>query len=142
MKKILSILLLLSVTFTVSAQSTSPRWGNGANNDNTGRNLNYSYKTITEVAGADSATLTPSAFWTVVRVALTDSFYFKSPVVTKSYAGDNLRIIASGASGTKIKFAGTNFVTAGTATLSTSGRSVISLIFDGAKWVEAGRVTQ
>ena len=142
MKKLLSILILLTVTFTVTAQSTSPRWGNGANNDNTGRNLNYSYKTVTDAAGSDSTILNPNAYNTIVRIALTDSFYFKSPNVTRSYAGDNLTIVASGVSGNKVKFAGTNFISSGTATLSTLGRSVITFIFDGAKWVERGRLTQ
>jgi len=142
MKKLFLGLFLFAVTFTVSAQSTSPRLGTGANNDNTGRALNYNYVTVTDASGNDSKTLVPSAYSTVVRVALTDSITFASPTVTKSYAGDNLRIVASGASGTKVKFGSTNFISAGTATLSTGGRSVITFIFDGAKWVEAGRVTQ
>jgi len=142
MKKLFFILVLAIAAFSVNAQSTSPRWGTGANNDNTGRALTYSYKSITDAVAADSTTINPNAYTTIYRVALVDSVYFKSPVVTRSYAGDNIVVVASGASGTKVKFAGTNFITAGTATLSTSGRSVITLIFDGAKWVEKGRVTQ
>ena len=141
MKKILFVLLTF-VAFNVNAQSTTPRWGSGAGNDNTFRTMTLNYKSITDAAGADSIALNPSAYSSVVRLALVDSFYFKSPVVTRSFAGDNLTIIASGASGKKVKFAGTNFISAGTATLSTGGRSIISFIFDGAKWVEASRVTQ
>lgn len=142
MKKLISFLFVLFAFVAVNAQSTKPRFGIVAGDDNTGRVLTYAYKTITEVAGADSTALYPNAFHTIVRVALTDSFYFKSPVVTKSFAGDNIVIVASGASGTKLKFAGTNFISAGTATLSSLGRAVIRFIFDGAKWVETGRLVQ
>ena len=136
-------MLLIAASFTaVNAQSTLPRWGTGANNDNTGRVLTYAYKSITDAAGADSTQLVNTAYSTTVRVALVDSFYLKSPVVTKSYTSDRLVIIAVGASGTKLKFAGTNFISAGTATLSTNGRAVISFVFDGAKWVEDGRYVQ
>lgn len=138
------ILFAIAVLFSAAsmAQSTAPRWGSGANNDNTGRSFSYKFVTLTEVAGTDSITLNPNANKTIYRVALTDSFYFKSPTVTRSYAADELVIVASGASGTKLKFAGTNFITAGTATLSSLGRAVITMIFDGAKWVEKSRVVQ
>lgn len=135
-------MLLIAASFAVNAQSTSPRWGTGANNDNTGRVLTYAYKSITDAAGADSTQLVNTAYSTTVRVALVDSFYFKNPNVTKSYASDRLVIVASGASGTKLKFNNTNFISAGTATLSTNGRAVISFVFDGAKWVEDGRYVQ
>lgn len=142
MKKFISFLFVLFAFVAVNAQSIKPRFGTVPGDDNTGRVLTYAYKTVTEVAGADSTLLVPSAWQTIVRVSLADSIYFKSPVVTKSYAGDNIVIVASGASGTKVKFAGTNFISAGTATLSTSGRAVIRFIFDGAKWVETGRLVQ
>lgn len=135
-------MLLIAASFGVQAQSTSPRWGTGANNDNTGRVLTYSYKSITDAAGADSIQLVNTTYSSTVRLALVDSFYFKSPVVTKSYASDRLYIVVSGASGTKVKFANGNFISAGTATLSTNGRAVINFIFDGAKWVETGRYVQ
>lgn len=142
MKKVFALATAILIVAASFAQSTSPRYGTTPNKDNTGRTLTYAYVAPTDAAGADSTTLNPNAFQTVVRVALTDSFYFKSPVVTRSYAGDLIRIVASGASGTKVKFAGTNFQTAGTATLSSGGRAVITLVFDGAKWVEAARVVQ
>lgn len=142
MKKFILFLFALVAAFAVNAQSTSPRFGTVPGDDNTGRVITYKYQTVTDAAGADSTTLRPSAGVTIVRVALTDSLYFKSPNVKASYAGDILRVVASGASGNKVKFAGTNFITAGTATLSSSGRAVVSLIFDGAKWVEFARVVQ
>lgn len=142
MKKLLFILAAMVAIFAANAQSTTPRWGSGPNNDNTGRVLTWNFKSITDAAGADSTTLVPGAYNTTVRLALTDSFFFKSPSVKQSFAADVLTIVASGASGTKVKFAGSNFISAGTATLSTLGRAVVTFIFDGAKWVEQSRVVQ
>lgn len=142
MKKFILFVLIAFIGFASNAQSTSPRFGSGANNDNTGRVLTYKYTTIVDAAGADSTTIVPNAWQTIYRVAAVDSIYFKSPSVKQSFAGDNVVIVVSGASGKLVKFAGTNFISAGTATLSSGGRAVIKFIFDGAKWVEASRVVQ
>lgn len=142
MKNFILSFVAIFAFVAVNAQSTSPRFGTTASSDNTGRVLTYKYQSISDATGADSALLVPSAYNTTVRLTLTDSFYFKSPSVKQSFAGDGMEVVASGASGTKVKFAGTNFQSAGTATLSTGGRAVISFIFDGAKWVESGRVVQ
>lgn len=146
MKKFL-FALMLGITMMMAcndtnAQSTSPRFGTTAGRDNTFRPLKLAYTTLTDAAGADSTTLVPTRFDNVYRVAMTDSLYFKSPTVTNCYAGDRMTIIATGDSGDKLKFAGTNFITAGTATLSSSGAAVINLVFSGAKWIEASRVVQ
>jgi hypothetical protein len=143
MKKFIFVLSIIACAFGVNAQSTSPRFGTSAGMDNTGRVLTYAYKTVTDASGADSTTLNPNAWKTIVQVALTDSVYFKSPIVTRSYAGDQLVIVASSStSGKKVKFAGTNFISTGTATTSTGLRAVIQFIFDGAKWVETCRTVQ
>ena len=142
MKKILFILVFAFTSIISNAQSTSPRFGTTPGNDNTGRVLTYAYKSATDAAGADSLYLIPSAYRTIVRIALTDSFTMKNPSVVRSYAGDNIVIVASGASGKKLKFTGANWLSTGTATLSSVGRAVISFIFDGAKWVEVDRTVQ
>jgi hypothetical protein len=144
MKK-LFIVLLAFVSVTASAQSTTPKFGVTPGTDNTGRVLNYAYKAITDAAGADSTVLVLSMYSSIVKVALTDSFCLKSPTVKNSNVGDRLTIIATGASGSKLKFvtASSNWIVASSsATLSTNGRSVINFVFDGAKWVEEARVTQ
>jgi hypothetical protein len=141
-KAILALVLCFSVALA-SAQSTTPRFGTVPGRDNTYRVLTNSYASFTDVAGNDGTAVTPATFNNVYRVALLDSFTFTQPVVTKSKAADNITIIASAASGTpKLKFSGSNWVTAGTATLSTGLRAVITFIFDGAKWVESSRVVQ
>jgi len=143
MKKAILFLFVSLITLAGYSQSTSPRFGTASNADNTGRVLTYKYVSITDATGADSVIATPNAWETIYRVVLKDSLTFKQPVITTSYAGDNITIIASAASGTPfLKFSGSNWVTAGTATLSTGLRAVIRLRFDGAKWVEAGRVVQ
>jgi hypothetical protein len=145
MKKILLIALtmvLIGVANFAHAQSTTPRFGITANNDNTGRVLTYKYLAVTDATGADSIAVTPAAWQSHYQVTLTDSFTFKQPNITRCYATDNLRIIASGASGTKIKFTGSYWQSAGTATLSSGGRAVIDFVFDGSKWVESNRTVQ
>jgi hypothetical protein len=145
MKKYIYLIIVCFTLFAVgaSAQSTTPRYGTGANQDNTGRILTYKYVSLTDAVGADSVIARPREYSTLYRVVLVDSFTFKQPVITSCYAGDYITIVASAASGTpKMKFTGSNWITAGTATLSTGLRAVIRLVFDGAKWVEVSRVVQ
>ncbi len=141
MRKILFLLTLVAFTLGVNAQYTTPRTGTGVKYDL--RKMNYKYIDKTDAEGADSASLSLNAHQTIYRLVLVDSFTLKQPVITNCYAGDELVIIASAASGTPfLKFTGSYWLTAGTATLSTNKRSVIRLLFDGAKWTEAGRYTQ
>lgn len=143
MKKILSIIFLLSLSFAMFAQSTSPRFGTLKNQDNTGRALNYKLVSVTDATGVDSVVLKPNAYTTIYNVTLKDSLTFKQPTVTNCYLGDKVEIILTAPSGTPfLKFYGTNWKTAGKATLSTGLKGIINLVFDGAKWVEEGRYIQ
>ena len=143
MKKLLSIYVLLFVViWGACGQSTSPRFATAKNGDNTGRVINYGYVTVTDTAGADTANISTIYGVTTIRVTAIDSITININSVTSAYAADVINIVASGASGKKIKIIGTNVVTAGTATLSSNLRAVISFIFDGAKWVESSRVVQ
>lgn len=136
-------MIAVLISTAVNAQSTTGRFGSGATNqDNTGRVLTYKKVSLTDATGADSTIAKPNAFETYYNVAMTDSFTFKQPVVTTSYYGDHIVIVASGASGTKVKFTGSLWVTAGVATLSTGGRAILVYLFDGAKYVEESRVVQ
>jgi len=144
MKKILSFLICMTFVVISSAQSTSPRFGTGVRYDT--RNLNYSYQTKTDVASAtiDTFSVSPRAWETYYRLVLVDSVCAGNPVVTKSYAGDRITFILSAASGTPfMRFVGANWITAaGTVTMTTNLRSVVTFIFDGAKYVEEKRYTQ
>lgn len=144
MKKFLSIILLIAVAFQVEAQSTSPRFGTTKNADNTGRSLTYGYQTFNDVAGADSVTVTPNFFLSTYRINLLDSLTIRNAVVTRSYAGDHIRFIISAASGSPfLKFTGANWISQGTATLSSANkRAIIQFVFDGVRWVEFSRLIQ
>jgi len=146
MKKILCFVFVIAIGFvvnSVSAQYTTPRTGTGVRYDP--RNLNYEYATKTDAASAtiDTFTVYPRSWQTTYRLVLVDSVCAGNPTLTKSYAGDKIQFIVSAASGTPVlKFVGSNWVTAGNVTMTTRLRSVIDFVFDGAKWVEAGRYTQ
>lgn len=139
---LIAVLALFAVS--ANAQTTTPRYGTSSNQDATYRTLSLGYSALTDAAGNDSVTIAPKRYWTNYKVTLTDSLSFAQPTTTSSYFGDVLVLIASGSSGNKLKFttAATKFKTAGTATLSTGGRTVITFVFDGANWVECSRVTQ
>lgn len=142
MKKIIFLSLLSVIGFlSATAQSTTPRYF-GANNDNTGRALNWNWIAKTDATGADTLKFTPNGYTTTIRLTMTDSLGVSITSTSKSYAGDKIRVIASGASGTKVKFIGSNWQTTGTATLSSGLFAVIDLVFSGTKWVEASRVVQ
>lgn len=143
MKNIFLLLCLLLVGI-VSAQSTSPRFGTTKTQDNTGRGLTYALVNYTDVAGADSLKTLPGAFETIYNFTIsTDSVTFGSPVLTKSFLGDNIVIIVQGsATGKKLKFNSPNIIGAGTVTTTTNKKAVVKFIFDGAKWIETGRYVQ
>lgn len=141
MKKLLfAVALMLSATFA-NAQSTSPRFGTTPAGDNTYRKLNLAYTSVTDAAGADTTTLRTSKFTSYYRISLVDSLTL-TPVVTSCNAGDNLVLVVTGTSGNKLKFTGSNFVSAGAATLSSGATAVITFVFTGAKWAEKSRIVQ
>lgn len=146
MKKLILFLIFCIATIAASyAQSTSPRFGTAANQDNTGRVLTYNLVAVTDVAGSDTVYVQANAYNTYYKVASLDSVTFKIKSVTKACFGDKISILAQATSGSpKIKFYETNnlLLTAGTATMSSKRRIAITLWFDGAKWIEAGRIVQ
>jgi len=142
MKKLFAIIFLLAISIAMYGQSTSPRFGTLKNQDNTGRVLTFKTVSLTDAVGVDTLSVNPNAYTTYVKIALVDSLTIK-PVVTNSYYGDQLIILCTATTGTPfLKFTGSNWLTAGKATLSTNLRAVIRLTFDGAKWVETGRYVQ
>lgn len=139
MKHIIFAIAALLITSTAFAQSTSPRFGITIGGDNTYRVLNNDYTSVTEAAGNDTLTFRPTKHTNYYRLTMTDSTTFSISSVANSYAADEIVIIASGTSGDLLKFIGSNLLTAGTATFTTNERAIITLVFDGAKWVEASR---
>jgi hypothetical protein len=140
MKNLIALFAFIFTMSVVNAQSTSPRFGTAKNTDNTGRVLTFKLVSVTDAAGADSVTIAPNAWETIYKVAALDSLTFKSPTVTNSYYGDQITLQITGTSGDLIKFTGSNWVSAGTATLSSGLNAIITFRFNGTKWVEASRV--
>lgn len=140
MKNLIALFAFIFTMSVVNAQSTSPRFGTAKNTDNTGRVLTFKLVSVTDAAGADSVTIAPNAWESIYKVAALDSLTFKSPTVTNSYYGDQITFQVTGTSGNKVKFTGTNWVSAGTATLSSGLNAIITFRFNGTKWVEQSRV--
>lgn len=143
MKKIIGFILLFAC-FTASAQYTTPRNAYGTYKYNENKK-NYVYTTLVDAPSStiDTLAITPNAYITTYKMVLVDSVCLGNPTVTNCYLGDRIQIILSAASGTPFcRFIGANWITAGTATMTTRLRSVIELVFDGAKWVETSRYTQ
>ncbi len=150
MKNFLFLLSICLLTFTASfAQSITPRFGVGKNQDNTGRVLTYNFVNTAEVAGSDTIKLVPNAFETLVvpSNAIIDSISYSLKVLTTSQVGDVIifNFLNSSGSGHKVKFVGTGwqFSSSGSSiTLTTVKRAAITFRFDGAAWLETGRVVQ
>jgi hypothetical protein len=145
MKKFIGIIILLLSVSLLSAQSTVPRFGvNPLHQGNTGFSLTYAYVAQTDVAGYDSVKVAPNAYETIYNLTIsTDSLRFGSPNCTASHLGDVMRVIVQGtATGKTLTFKSPYIIGQGTLTTTTKMKAVISFIFDGAKWVETGRLAQ
>jgi len=140
MKKILFVLFVIC-SVAASAQSTTPRGGVGANNDNTFRALTFKFYSASDASGADSVKLNLNAYNSHIAVSLIDSLVVSFPSVAKCYVGDLVKFTVIGTtSGNKLKFSGSNAVVASSSIAVSSGlRANICFIFDGAKWVELSR---
>lgn len=156
MKKVLSILSLLALTLTVSAQITAPRFGTTKNADNTGRGLTYAVVTTTDVTAAtlDTIVLAPNAYETLVCMKtgtvmtnLADSVCYKFSSSTGNYKlGDVVTfMISKGTGAGKIKFGGSQYVlsTSSAAVALAANKSLIMRFrWNGSKWIEESRVVQ
>ena len=146
MKKFLSI-LFVCLSFAASAQTVTPRTGTGANNDNTYRAATFSYKAISDATGIDTVKLNLNAFNNRVKVALADTVALNLTPITNCFYGDVLIVTVTNSTGAgALKFIGSNVETtdgsSGRLYITSAKRANISFVFDGAKWVETGRVVQ
>lgn len=154
MKKLISILFLFA--FAIVTAQTSPRFGVGKNQDNTGRVLTYAVITTTDLAQAtlDTITITPNAWETLVCMKtgtaitnLSDSVCYKFSSTTTNYQlGDKVTfMISKGTGAGKIKFGGSKYIlsTASTAVALAANKSLIMRFrWNGSKWIEETRVVQ
>lgn len=133
MKKFLSIIFLITLTVGVIAQSTSPRFGTGPNNDNTGRVLTYKYSA--PVYGASIA-LNPNAYETIVKFGTLTGALTLTSTVTNCYVADKLSAIflADGTNRT-VTFS-TGFSSGGNIVVNAGATMTVNFVFDGAGWVQ------
>ncbi len=133
MKKFLSIIFLVTLTLGGFAQSTSPRFGVGANQDNTGRVLTYKY-----LAPAYSATYTvvANAYETTVKFGQLTGAITLVANVTQSYAADKLSMIFVADGTNRVVTFSTGFASGGNITVNASTTMTVNFVFNGVGWVE------
>lgn len=145
MKNIL-LLLMLSFSISMTAQSTSPRYGITKNQDNTGRVLTYGATTITPTSTMVTvSSVANNKYYNYVTVASTSISPTFTANVTGAYLADKLDLlIKADATGTRTITLSTNFIAnaATTQTLAASKQAVFRFVFDGAKYVEVARSIQ
>jgi hypothetical protein len=147
MKKFITLLFLVAFTLVAQAQSTTSRFGTGRNNDNTGRATTYNFVSTNDAAGNDTIFVTPGYWQTniVPSAAITDSVNIKLNL-TKTYLGDNLRVVVSKGSGSgAIRFPSTYFINDATAnryTIAANKVAVFEFIFNGSKYVMTNKTIQ
>lgn len=146
MKKFLSIIFLLAISVSVFAQSSTPRWGGNAKDDNTGRVLTYNVTTALDAAGNDTVFSTPNAWETIIRIgALTDSINFKC-LLTTAKLGDKLSIfVVGGGSNGGVRFPSTYFVNDATAnryTIAAGKTAMFHYRCNGTKWIMQCKMIQ
>lgn len=147
MKKLFSLLFLIAVSFSVFAQSTSPRFGTTKGQDNTGRVLTYKVVTTNDAAGNDTISVNSNAFQTIVRPSsnITDSVNIKA-TLTNCRMGDELYVIISKGSGAgAIRFPSTSFTNDASAnryTIAANKTAVFFFKFNGSRWHMVSKTIQ
>ena len=143
MKKILALLLLVStITFSATAQSTSTRAAAYGVTD--GSFISAGTTTLADVASAtlDTLNILPSKYITTVNLTVADSVTLQLKSTAGMYRGDllDLYIVTPAQTGT-LKLLGNYIVNTGTKTISltASKKGLIRYWFDGANLVEYSR---
>lgn len=102
--------------------------------------------TDTDDAGADTLTLTPAHYETIVVQALTDSVTYAISSTVKSKQNDRLCIQVTNTSGSgKVKFPTAYFETASAdsvSTITSSKRAIYWFTFIGNEWVMTSKYVQ
>lgn len=119
------------------AASTTPRFGNPPNNDNSGRTISQRF--LSPVYAASIA-LNPTEKETTVVVGTLTGNLALSAIVTNSFAADELTVLfTSDASIRTITFGAGFSVSVATLATVASKKASITFTFDGALYVETGR---
>lgn len=117
--------------------STTPRFGVGVNQDNTGRVETLGYQ---NPAYAASIALKLNSFVTLIVFQTLTGALSLTAEVARPFAGDELQLLfVSDGTGRTITFSTGFTVSAATLALTASKKGSIRFCFDGATWVETGR---
>lgn len=147
MKKIFSLLAIITLSISVFAQSTTPRYGITKSRDNTGRVLTYNFVATNDDAGNDTISTTPNAWETIIRPSsnLTDSVNIKCPL-TNCYVGDYLTVIVTkGSTNGAVRFPSAYFITSTSTqrcTITANKTAIFRFQFNGVKFIEISRLVQ
>jgi len=114
------------------------------NDDNSGRNQTYDFKTYTQVAGVPAAiALIPTEGDTTVVVNLTGALALTTGVGTSTtppYVGDRMKCIFLPDGTNRTVTPGSGFtLTASTIVCTASKRASIDFVFNGTDWQETAR---
>lgn len=138
MKKLLTLSILAMSSLCLKAQYTSLR-----------TNRVVTLVSTAEAAGADTIRFTPIEWRTIVKssATITDTVCYGIKDLSRCHLGDELIIMATNSSGSghKVKLTGTWYEVSGSDSvlaLTSAKRAVIKFIFDGAKFVETGKIVQ
>ena len=142
MKKIFTVLAIIGMVFTLSAQITTPRFGTTAGRDNTGRVTTYAYSAPVYAA---TYTVNANASETFVKMGTLTGAQTVTANVTNSHVADKLVFMFTAdtlTAGRVVTFSTNIVYTAATFTVDASQKATASFVFDGVKWIETGRAKQ
>lgn len=119
--------------------STTSRFGNGPNNDNTGRTVTQDYLAI---AYAASIALKPLAAKTIYKIgAATGALSLTIDTVAPLIGDEVIILFTSDATGSRVVTFSTGFNSPGTISLAASKFGKAAFTFDGTSWIGSGTAT-
>lgn len=134
MKTLFSLILILALTSCAVAQTVTPRFGVGKNQDQTGRTLTWNSLTVTPTSTL--VTIKPNAYTTLINVPSSSIVPTFTANVSQSYCGDELIMFVAANSTSRLATFSTNIIAATTTVaITASKKATFKMVFDGAKFV-------
>lgn len=112
------------------------RFVRGANQDNTLRAMTQDAKAV---AFGSTIAIVPSESENLFQVAQLTGAATVNATVSQLYIGDKVRVLLSADSTTRVVTFGTNFISAGTLSVTASKAAYIDFMFNGTALQEMGR---
>lgn len=131
MKKFLFGIFAFALSFAVTAQSTTPRFGTTKNSDNTGRVLTYGYVVPTYTATYALAT---NAYETTVKMGQLTGAQTINASVLNCRVADKLTLLFTADGSNRVVTFGTGFSTTTAFTVTANTSASIMFTFNGTAW--------